>query len=101
MKIQEFQGQTYTMIDEETFATEAGTKLYSWEIKEIRKELADCEKEMALWAIRMKAAAAENDEDGDETTITAPDAAANYTEALEKLTSAEESVELWSHLWDL
>lgn len=86
MKIQVIDGETYTMVDEETYIDSRGGELVLWERPDMLKKLQWADRQMKHYASRI----AENF-----------DAAACYTEALEIKAEVEEDLRIIDELWDL
>lgn len=79
-----YQGETYTEIDNETFANANGHEISSWERAEAVSELKRAERELAR--------AGRQD-------LTDGDAAATFIEALEIRNAWDETLELINFLW--
>lgn len=86
MKTQVIDGETYTMVDEETYTDSNGGEWVRWERNDMIKKIRWAEKQMQRNAGRIA-------ED--------VDAAIDYTEALEIAAETEEDLRIINELWDL
>jgi hypothetical protein len=86
MKTQVIDGETYTMVDEETYTDSNGGEWVRWERNDMLAKIRWAEKQMQRHAGRIA-------ED--------VDAAIHYTEALEIAAETEEDLRIINELWDL
>lgn len=86
MAVQELDGITYTMVDDETFVDENGGEWVLWELEDVQSQIAWAESEMRQWG---------------PTVGVDEDSAACYMQAAEVCATAEESLRVICELWAL